>query len=98
MAKTELPMTAPDGCTYWVDGHLCDRSNDHCDQCMCRCGHRWTREQTNPPQDGHLCGLLWRDEHNPNGSDHKCGEPKHGPLDNHVCACGITRPGDWFPR
>jgi len=49
MAKSEVPMTAPDGCTFWLDGHLCDRTDDHCGQCMCKCGHRWTREQSSHP-------------------------------------------------
>lgn len=63
MAKSE-PMTAPDGCTYWCEGHLCDRANDHCDQCMCKCAHRWTREQAEHPHrlTLHLSDLGLEDE------------------------------------
>jgi hypothetical protein len=99
MSKFEAPV-APDGCTYWCDGHLCDRTNNHCDQCMCRCGHRWTREQPHSQTEaaddqpaGQVCGFLWPDEQNPNGSDHKCGAPIHTGLDGeHRCGCGATRP------
>lgn len=42
MAKSG-PITAEDGCTFWSDGHLCERGMRHCDQCMCKCGHRWNR-------------------------------------------------------
>lgn len=49
MAKAG-PITALDGCTFWSDGHLCERGVRHCDQCMCKCGHRWDRapEQVEP--------------------------------------------------
>lgn len=49
MAKADAPLAAPDGCTFWCDGHLCDRPVNHCDQCMCRCAHRWTRERPDIP-------------------------------------------------
>lgn len=42
MAKSG-PLAAEDGCTFWSDGHLCERGVRHCDQCMCKCGHRWDR-------------------------------------------------------
>lgn len=44
MAKTST-CTAEDGCTFWSDGHLCERGVRHCDQCMCKCGHRWDRAE-----------------------------------------------------
>jgi hypothetical protein len=95
MAKSDL-LAASDGCTFWCDGHLCDRTNNHCDQCMCKCGHRWTREPgVSDPHAGQTCGFRWRDELNAlSGSEHQCAEPVHPNFtDEHRCRCAATRPG-----
>jgi hypothetical protein len=41
---------------------------------------------------GAACRFLWRDEHNPTGSDHRCNQPVHtGLAGEHQCNCGATR-------
>lgn len=51
------------------------------------------RHAAQPDQrGGRICGFLWRDEHNPTGSDHRCDEPIHTGLSGeHRCACRATR-------